>query len=152
LDELKKEYAENEGITVKLYNNDILNYKPVKVLYSNKINMVASLFSTLIVFAELLLLYLIGISNVNEYNPSALVYTALAACIAPVAFGMILLTAPNKTSYRFAKPTFSTLICCIIAAVIILFVLVVNALLLRTDFGKIDDLINNVLCISALAT
>ena len=152
LDELKKEYAENEGITVKLYNNDILNYKPVKVLYSNKINMVASLFSTLIVFAELLLLYLIGISNVNEYNPSALVYTALAACIAPVAFGMILLTAPNKKSYRFAKPTFSTVICCIIAAVIILFVLVVNALLLRTDFGKIDDLINNVLCISALAT
>lgn len=147
--EIAKLYNE-ENIAVKVYNNGILNYKPKKVLYPNKLNMTASMFTTFIFFAELLLLYVIAITNVNDYNPTKLLYVGLTACCAPVIFGLILLISPNKKSYFFAKPSFTIVICCIIAAVLILFVFVVNALLLDTDFRNFNDLVNNVISICVL--
>ncbi|MEG1924064.1 MAG: helix-turn-helix transcriptional regulator [Clostridia bacterium] len=139
------DYYAKEGIKLKLFNNEISSYHPAKILYPNKLNMVASLFASFIVFFELIILYFIGSSQIKNFDGIFLVLFGLVVCIAPVTFAIILLVSPNKKKKPNAKPSFVLILSIILSAVCIMFLFAVNTLLLSTDFSKISELLCNVL-------
>lgn len=144
IDGLRKEYAE-EGIEIKKRSDSVRNYKPVKVLYGNKLNLLSALLSAAAVLLGLFFTFVIADSSVKNYDPSGLVYCALAECAILVVVSVVTVVRPNKKMAVSEKPSASIWIYLVVTVLLGIVILIFDTLLMPVDFNDPSELTNAVI-------